>query len=121
MTADTQLLDLRKQQIVDLKKEKGITTKAQVVVAMDYSGSMSSLYSTGVVQSLVEKLFPLALEFDDNGTLDFYLFHDGVIPMEGVTMGNYANYVNTKVKGHMGGTNYYPVLKRIFDDKFKKG
>lgn len=116
-----ELLNLRKQQIVDLKKQKGITTKAQVVVAMDYSGSMSRLYSNGTVQSLVEKLFPLALEFDDNGTLDFYLFHDGVIPMEGVTVNNYANYINTKIKGHMGGTNYAPVLKQIFDDKFTSG
>lgn len=69
-----QLLDLRKQQIVDLKKARGITTKAQVVVAMDYSGSMQYEYRDGTVQRLTEKLFPLALEFDDNGELDFYLF-----------------------------------------------
>lgn len=70
-------LDLRKQLVLDLKKEKGIDGKAQVVVAMDYSGSMSQLYRNGAVQLLVERLFPLALGFDDNGTLDFYLFDGG--------------------------------------------
>lgn len=88
-----QLLDLRKQQIVELKKERGITTKAQVVVAMDYSGSMSGEFHDGTVQRLTEKLFPLALEFDDNGELDFYLFSNGSDKRPPVTMKNYQTYV----------------------------
>ena len=41
---------------------------------MDYSGSMSTLYRDGIVQELVERLFPLALEFDDN---EIFLREDG--------------------------------------------
>lgn len=116
-----QLLDLRKQQIVDLKKERWITTKAQVVVAMDYSGSMRSLYLDGTVQRLTEKLFPLALEFDDNGELDFYLFDNGVDKKPAVTMANYQNYVQTNCTGSMGCTSYAPVLQAIYKDKFSSG
>lgn len=95
MTQET--IDLRKQQIVDLKKEKGITTKAQVVVAMDYSGSMDGEYRNGTVQRLTEKLFPLALEFDDDGKLEFYLFSNGATKLAPVTLGNYSEYVRQNV------------------------
>lgn len=112
-----QLLDLRKQQIVELKKEKGITTKAQVVVAMDYSGSMRGEYINGTVQRLTEKLFPLALEFDDNSELDFYLFDTWVKKLNAVTINNYSNYVEKNCTWSMGGTNYAPVLEKIYKDK----
>lgn len=68
---------------------------------MDYSGSMSSLYANGTVQKIVERLFPLALGFDDNGALDFYLFDSGFRKLEPVTMSNYANYVRDHVTGPM--------------------
>lgn len=112
-------LDLRKQIVLDLKKTKGIETKAQVVVAMDYSGSMSSMYKDGTVQRLVERLFPLALGFDDNEELDFYLFHNGHVALPSVTKSNYATYIKDNVDGSMGGTSYAPVLRAIADSKFK--
>ena len=115
-----QLLDLRKQQIVELKKERNITTKAQVVVAMDYSGSMSGEYRDGTVQRLTEKLFPLALEFDDDGKLDFYLFDTWVTPKPSVSLNNYQTYVTINCTGSMGWTNYAPVLEQIYKDKFTK-
>lgn len=85
---------------------------------MDYSGSMRGLYSNGTVQRLTEKLFPLALEFDDNGELDFYLFDTGVSRKPAVTMANYQNYVQTNCTGSMGCTSYAPVLQAIYKDKF---
>lgn len=60
---------------------------------MDYSGSMSGEFRDGTVQRLTEKLFPLALEFDDNGELDFYLFSNGSDKRPSVTMKNYQTYV----------------------------
>lgn len=112
-----QTLDLRKNKVLDLKKSKGLENqKAAVVLALDFSGSMSSLYSSGKVQELVERILPLGLAFDDNGEVDFYLFHDGCMKVkENITMQNVFGYINNKVIGkyNMGGTNYAPVINAI--------
>lgn len=107
-------LNLRKDIILDIKKRKGIkNVKATVVVALDYSGSMERLYQNGTVQETIERLFPIALAFDDNGELDFYLFHDGSRKTKNVTLANYASFVRDEIKGQMGGTNYAPVIEEI--------
>ena len=114
-------IDLRKQILLDLKKKKGIDSKAQIVVAMDYSWSMMNLYRTGFVQRLVDRLFPVAMAFDDNEEFDFFLFDHGVSQLAPVTKDNYPRYIEENVSGHMGGTNYAPVLKAIADNKLKSG
>lgn len=63
-----ELLDLRKKEVNVLCLEKpelkGLTSR--VAVVLDYSGSMNQLYKDGTVQAVLERLFPLALQFDDN-------------------------------------------------------
>lgn len=113
----------RKTAVLDLKKSKGIEgQKAQVVFAMDYSGSMGPLYANGTVQDTVERILPLGLAFDDNGEVDFYIFENHYVKLpENITLKNVDGYINNKVIGkyQMGGTNYAPVLKAIYKD-FKK-
>ncbi len=111
-------LTTRKQLVLDIKKNKNITDqKAQVVLALDYSGSMSGLYTSGVVQKTLERVLPLGLGFDDNGEVDFYLFHDGVRKVNpNITLKNLDNYVSNNVKGQMGGTNYAPCIMEIVKD-----
>ncbi|MCR5165858.1 MAG: TerD family protein [Oscillospiraceae bacterium] len=48
------IIGLSKKNCIDL-----VNTKAKVVVALDYSGSMSSLYSNGTVQETLNKFVPL--------------------------------------------------------------
>ena len=63
--------------VVNLSKKSGVdlgSTSAKVVVVLDYSGSMSGLYNNGTVQRTINRLVPLGLTFDDNGTIDVYLF-----------------------------------------------
>lgn len=113
-------LDLRKQKVLDLRKDLGLNhQKAQVVLALDYSGSMGSLYTKGKVQELVERILPIGMAFDDNGEVDFYLFHDGSIKLpETLTVNNIPGYINSKVIGKydMGGTDYAPVINQIVKD-----
>jgi hypothetical protein len=120
MSIDLNKINLRKESIINLKKEAGIgkNSKAQVVLALDYSGSMNHLYNNGTVQDTVERILPFGLAFDDNGEVDSYLFHDGVIKMkEPITLNNLDGYVDREMRRHnMGGTNYAPVLNKIFDD-----
>ena len=110
-------LNLRKEKVLDLKKKLNIPDqKAQVVLCLDYSGSMSSLYRDGSVQELVERVLPLGLAFDDNGEVDFYLFENGCTKLpENITMGNVDGYIDSKVIGKygMGGTEYAPVIKSV--------
>lgn len=120
MSIDLNKINLRKESIINLKKEAGIgkNSKAQVVLALDYSGSMSHLYDNGTVQDTVERILPFGLAFDDNGEVDSYLFHDGVIKMKDpITLNNLDGYVNREMRRHnMGGTNYAPVLNKIYDE-----
>ena len=120
MAIDLEKIDLRKKTIIDLKKKAGIEDqKAQVVLALDFSGSMSHLYSDGTVQETVERILPLGLVFDDNKEVDFYLFENGCKKMpNNITLSNLDGYINKKVIGKymMGGTSYAPVLKTIFED-----
>lgn len=107
--------------VVDLSKRSGVdlgNTRAKVVVALDYSGSMTSLYRKGVVQSTINRLIPLGLTFDDNGSIDLFLFQNDFRKMYDLDLSNYEDYVENIISRsgyRMGGTNYAPVLRAIID------
>ncbi len=95
---------------------------ARVVVALDYSGSMNTLYNNGVIQRTLCRLVPLGLSFDDNGELEVYLFESGFKRFPVLTLQNYFDYVNSIINTsgyHMGGTCYAPVLNAILHDTHK--
>ena len=105
--------------VVDLSKKSGVdlgSTRAKVVVVLDYSGSMSTLYSNGTVQRTLNRLVPLGLTFDDNGAIDVFLFSSSYKKLDDLNISNYEHYVSTVVRSSgmsMGGTNYAPVLRAI--------
>lgn len=115
--------------VVNLSKKSGVdlgSTSAKVVVVLDYSGSMYSLYSDGTVQNTINKLVPLGLTFDDNGSIDVYLFQNNYRKMPDLNLSNYEYYINNIVNAsgyEMGGTSYAPVLKAIIegDVQYKGG
>lgn len=117
-------LNLKKEEVLTLKKKLGIEgQKAQVVLALDYSGSMGSLYRSGTVQEVVEKLMPIAMAFDDNQEIDFYLFTNSYRKMKNITLQNLVGYVSSFFNASdLGATSYAPVLQAIVDDfTTKKG
>ena len=63
-----QLIDLRKETVhkIVLEKRNLINVNARVSIVLDFSGSMDNLYRNGSVQALLDKVFPIAIEFDDN-------------------------------------------------------
>lgn len=105
--------------VVDLSKKSGVdlgNLMAKVIVALDYSGSMGGLYRDGTVQETINRLIPLGLTFDDNGSIEFYLFQNDDKQMPDIDLTNYDTYVNDVIwqsNYRMGGTNYAPVLKHI--------
>lgn len=111
------MLNLRKESLnllcLDKKPLNGLTSRVGVI--LDYSGSMYNLYNNGTVQSVLEKLFPLALQFDDNGEMELWIFSDGFYRLENIDINNYYGYVkNNIMKYRQGGTNYAPVLKDVY-------
>lgn len=105
--------------VVDISKKNDVdlgATKAKVVVALDYSGSMNNLYENGDIQKAIHKLVPLGLTFDDNASLDVYLFQNTYKKLDDMNIKNYASYVEKVINTSnysMGGTHYYPVLNAI--------
>lgn len=111
-----QKINLRKTEVVNLCKANPILDGlvSRVALVLDYSGSMRPLYENGTVQEVIESILPLAMQFDDNGEMECWLFHDGFFRLPSVTLDNFYGYIkeNTSNK-HMGGTAFAPVLKDI--------
>lgn len=111
-------LNLRKDMISSLCLEKkelnGLT--ARVAVVMDYSCSMEDLYCNGTVQAILDRLLPVAMQFDDNGEMEVWLFENGYRRIKDISLENYYNYIeNEKIleKYCMGGTQYAPVINDV--------
>lgn len=112
------LLNLRKDKVnllcLDKKPLQNLTSRVGVV--LDISGSMSGLYRNGTVQAVLERLFPIALQFDDNGEMELWIFSNGFHRLPNISMKNYYGYVKREIIGKydMGGTYYAPVLKDLY-------
>lgn len=111
-----QQLNLRKETFeISLRKKNLDNVFARVAVAMDDSGSMESLYKRGTVQSVLERLLPVALKFDDNAELDMWLFANSFKRLPSITEEDFFDYVNREVmkRASWGGTNYAPIIRDI--------
>lgn len=114
--------DALERHVVNLKKESGVdlsTHKARVFVALDISGSMSTLFRNGSVQNTLTRLLPLALKFDDNGELEVFVFNNSCTQMPPMNLSNYESYVQNELvrRGYpSGGTSYAPVIKKTVDE-----
>lgn len=116
---DISKLDMRKKEVLDISKAKGITVgqKAQVVLVIDRSGSMSPQYKSGAVQDLVERILPVGMAFDDNEEIDVYIFHDDAIKCTSANISNISGYVNSYINNKdFGGTAYAPIINKIVKD-----
>jgi hypothetical protein len=105
--------------VVNLSKKADFdlgNIKARVVFALDDSGSMEDLFRNGAIQDLLNRLVPLGLTFDDNGSIEVYRFSSRCAKLPDVNLSNYETYVRRVMipKAEFAGTKYAPVLKKIF-------
>lgn len=111
-------VNLAKEEVkkVCLTKKPLMNLKAKVALVLDYSGSMDWLYRNGTVQQVVEQMLPLAMNFDDDGSMECWLFHGGSYRLKDVNLKNLDGYIKreTRKKG-MGGTRYSPVMREVAD------
>ena len=114
------LISLVKPLTVELEKRNLQETVAKVALVMDISGSMHSSYSNGAVQEIVNKILPIAVQFDDDGELDFWYFGSKFERRPSVNMGNYENAVPADWQKIMrkigGGTNALSVMNDVISE-----
>ena len=114
-----QLLSLAKKATVSLAKQGLQSTVARVGLVLDASGSMREQYKRGRVQELLDRVLPLALHFDDDGSLDVWAFDRVPKPLPPATTRNIQGYLdiaNGGWKKWYGGVNDEPAVMRAVID-----
>ena len=117
-----ELVSLVKPLVFELKKKNLETTVARVGLVLDISGSMVPRFKNGTVQSIVNKTLPLAVQFDDDGELDFWFYGTTAKKMNSVNLKNYTTAVPEDWKHLMldlGGRNNEPIVMRMVVDEYK--
>ena len=111
------LISLVKPLKVELEKRNLQDVIARVALVMDISGSMTSSYEDGTVQEIVNKILPLAVQFDDDGELDFWYFGNRCERRPTVNMQNYEQAVPYDWEDLMSslgyGTEELVVMKEV--------
>ncbi len=116
------LVSLAKPLTVELEKRNLLDCVARVALVLDISGSMSKRYKNGTVQEIVNKTLPLAVQFDDDGQLDFWYYGTTYRKMPSVNMRNYESAVPSDWKDLMnllGGCNNEVLVMEDIVKKYK--
>lgn len=111
------LISLVKPLKVQLEKRNLQDVVARVALVLDISGSMYESYSNGTVQEIVNKILPVAVQFDDDGELDFWYYGSSCERRPSVNMSNYEQAVPRNWEKLMDnleyGNNEPVVMKEI--------
>ncbi len=109
------IFDLVKKADISLKKANLTNHDAKVALCLDISASMSSLYSSGKIQRLAEKILALGCRFDDNASVDIFLFGINSYNAGEMTIDNFPNFIHHILKRYPleGGTYYGRVMQEI--------
>lgn len=117
-------ISLRKEIVsAEVKKHNISVNIARVVFVLDHSGSMRGMYKDGTVQDVLERIFPVAMHFDDNAEMEFYWFDSLYKELEPVnydTIDGYVERVILSQKDHFGGTCYAPIMNEVFNRYAKR-
>ncbi len=109
----TQSLEIVNKQ---LATKNILNQNAQIVVALDLSCSMSIMLRDGTIHDTFDKIMPLVMQLDDDGSLDVFPFNENAynnaIPF---TMENRERYIQYEIlfKYNLGGTGYSSVIEKI--------
>ncbi len=89
------LISLAKPLHIELAKRNLLDCVAKVALVMDISGSMYERYRNGTVQDIINRVLPLAVQFDDDGELDCWYYGSKFQRRPSINMANYQSAVPT--------------------------
>ncbi|GAA0804552.1 VWA domain-containing protein [Spirilliplanes yamanashiensis] len=117
---DQHLLDLTKRAAMSLSKRGLGEHTARVAICLDISGSMGGLYRAGKIQALAERVLALGMRFDDDSSIDCFLFGANSHTAGAMTLDNYRTHLSEVLRRHAleGGTYYGKALTRIREHYF---
>ncbi|MDW4910948.1 VWA domain-containing protein [Streptomyces sp. ADMS] len=97
-------LSLRKEQVaVSLRKHGAAGVTARVILVLDASGSMSFLYSKGVVADVVERMAAVAAQLDDDGDMQAWTFASNAARLPDLRLGDLPEWLQLHVRvGQIG-------------------
>ncbi|MFI8188423.1 VWA domain-containing protein [Streptomyces sp. NPDC085946] len=97
-------LSLRKEQVaVSLRKHGATGVTARVILVLDASGSMSFLYSKGVVADVVERMAAVAAQLDDDGEMQAWTFASNAARLPDLRLGELPEWLRLHVRvGQIG-------------------
>jgi stress response protein SCP2 len=104
-----QKLDLRKREVAKvLLTKRAADVRARVVLVMDKTGSMFKQYKNKVVHRVVERMVPVAVQLDDDGSLEAYLYAKSFLRLPDLRVGDLETWPETflHLNGTHGGMNY---------------
>lgn len=98
-TGNQSIIDLTKKSLLQLEKQNLLGIKARVALVLDASGSMDHQYKSGDVQKVVDRVMPLAISFDDDGSFECWAFAQHTQQLDDVTLQNVNGFINTSQRG----------------------
>ncbi|GGR81574.1 hypothetical protein GCM10010252_20170 [Streptomyces aureoverticillatus] len=102
-------LSLRKEQVaVSLRKHGAEGVTARVILVLDASGSMSFLYSKGIVADVVERMAAVAAQLDDDGEMQAWTFASHPARLPDLTIGELPDWLRLHVRVGEVGVFYRP-------------
>jgi stress response protein SCP2 len=102
-------LDLRKREVAKVLLTKGGNgIRARVILVIDKTGSMSKQYKSKVVHRVVERMVPVAIQLDDDGKLEPYLYAVGFHKLPEISVHDAESWSdeNLHLRGSHGGFDY---------------
>ncbi|OTA16883.1 tellurium resistance protein TerF [Xenorhabdus vietnamensis] len=123
------LINLAKNATISLNKHKLQSIKARVAFVLDASGSMHDQFKKDHVQAVLDRIAVLAVQFDDDGSMDLWGFASKHKKYQDVTLDNLDGYIHTiqtaikrsmwEILPGLGGVNNEPPVMEEVIDFFK--
>ncbi len=107
-----QKLDLRKREVAKVLLDKGTPgVRARVVLVIDKTGSMHRQYSKKRIHEVVERMVPIAVQVDDDGKLEPYLYAVSFVRLPDIAVHEVEEWSSTylHLSGVHGGIDYKPI------------
>jgi hypothetical protein len=107
------VIDLKKKSAIVLEKLGLAGLQANIVFAIDKSGSMGWEIDKGNVQEQADRFIGVGMNMDPNKSIDIYAFNHGYEYIGSANESNHKDFLKKKGLRASGGTEYAPVMKQI--------